>query len=371
MKVENKFTTEAERKTEAESAQKEALYYMVPLTIVLAVWDGWYFYLFLEHEISLRSWFIFKSIVVGFLLIFTLALVWRGKDVRQPAFLTVFSLALGPFGSILFILLLLFYFTYSLRANVFSEWLENLFPTSDDNPVLLLYERLLQRWDDLSSKAETIPYRDIMALGTTEQKQAALAKIGKDFRPELAAVLMEALNDKTNAIRVQVATTLAKLDGNFTNKINQLEIQHQKIPNDIEVIEEIARLCFERASSGLLEKIKATQLLEMSYDYYGRLLHFKPEDRVKGLIANTLLHMGKTEDAKEILKDLIDSEDAHLRPLFVQSFLRALFDMREYAALHDFCIQFSDLDADENAQNYVLMEYIRLWRSDARPEAYA
>jgi hypothetical protein len=58
-------------------------------------------------------------------------------------------------------------------------------------------------------------FRDILALGTFQDKQAALAIITRRFTPPLAPALRLALNDPDAAIRVQAATAAARIEDLF------------------------------------------------------------------------------------------------------------------------------------------------------------
>ena len=58
-------------------------------------------------------------------------------------------------------------------------------------------------------------FRDILAFGSFQDKQAALAIITRRFTPPLAPALRMALNDPDAAIRVQAATAAARIEDLF------------------------------------------------------------------------------------------------------------------------------------------------------------
>ena len=68
---------------------------------------------------------------------------------------------------------------------------------------------------ELSGRSAWRSFRDILALGSFEDKQAALAILTRRFTPPLAPALRLALNDPDAAIRVQAATAAARIEDLF------------------------------------------------------------------------------------------------------------------------------------------------------------
>ena len=73
-------------------------------------------------------------------------------------------------------------------------------------------------------------FRDILAFGSFQDKQAALAIITRRFTPPLAPALRLALNDPDAAIRVQAATAAARIEDLFLGGLTQMSRAWPSIP---------------------------------------------------------------------------------------------------------------------------------------------
>ena len=67
------------------------------------------------------------------------------------------------------------------------------------------------------------PFNDILSGGSVVQKQLALAKIARYFRPNLAPLLLQAIHDPDAAVRVQAATAMARIERDFMKRRMDLE----------------------------------------------------------------------------------------------------------------------------------------------------
>src|SRR5690606_16361494 len=77
----------------------------------------------------------------------------------------------------------------------------------------------------------TLPYMDIITLGTEHQKRIALETIARHFTPELTPVITKALEDPSYQIRVQAATILARLERGFIQIERKLARKIRKHPH--------------------------------------------------------------------------------------------------------------------------------------------
>ena len=84
-------------------------------------------------------------------------------------------------------------------------------------------------------------FRDILAHGSFQDKQVALAIITRRFSPALAPALRLALNDPDAAIRVQGATAAARIEDLFLAGLTQYTARVAEHPDDPECRLALAR----------------------------------------------------------------------------------------------------------------------------------
>jgi polysaccharide biosynthesis protein PelE len=105
-------------------------------------------------------------------------------------------------------------------------------------------------------------FRDVLALGSFEDKQAALAILTRRFTPPLAPALRLALNDPDAAIRVQAATAAARIEDLFLAGLTQYTARVAEHPDDPECRLALARHLLGHAEAGLCPPERAAADLE-------------------------------------------------------------------------------------------------------------
>ncbi|MCX6989708.1 MAG: hypothetical protein NTX49_01385 [Chlamydiae bacterium] len=143
----------------------------------------------------------------------------RQLDTRFALILLLATLSTGPFGVAGWIFLCLIYPLLVKVSTPIGKWFSDLFPEGSITPFGQIYERITTGWDDYNQSAEVSSFEDIFSLGTLSQKQAVLDAIVKDFIPIYVPLLKRALTDSSNAIRIEAASIVVKIDFDFQEEL--------------------------------------------------------------------------------------------------------------------------------------------------------
>lgn len=290
----------------------------------------------------------------------------KGKDLTFPLLLTMLTVTMGIFGAGIFITTLTLYAFYARNSTSFADWYASLFPEdADTGKSQKIYERLVLGWDDFSEKSHSVPYMDIITLGTEQQRRGALDKITRHFTPELAPVLIKALEDPVNSVRIQAATILAKLEQGFSQNAALLEKKIKNTPNNAKSIQAILQLAkhydnFSHAGF-ILDKDRENALRARAMELYERYLELQPDDKeVYFYLGRLYLKNKNITEAHSLLKACMEDK-ARITPALIWCYLECLYHKRDFEALkHEAKTYFSYLGQDE-AESFKVMEMVRLW----------
>ena len=285
---------------------------------------------------------------------------------REPVFLVfVISVVfLGPIGVAGACLSALMHRAFAWRARPFAEWYASLFPEEPQDRVRALHDRVVHRGHGPRARVTVAPFGDVMALGTLQEKQAAIGLIAACFEPAFAPALRAALNDAEAAIRVQAASAVARIEQRFLQQSMVIGQRLAALPDDPAILIEAARHQEAMASAGLLDEGRARQAAEEAVQMYRHLLSLPDagpwmEDAVAGA-ARMLLLLGEAEKAARLLAPATTRTDASAT--LVGLHLEALFRLHRFVELREFCLH---LDAAREARlPKPLREALRMWRSD-------
>ena len=217
--------------------------------------------------------------VVTALILWTYLCDRRSRDLRFPLLLTVTTAVLGPFGGFGTLLTILLRIWYARRSKPFEEWHRSMFP---DEPleswqeIMALVENAAQNGED--EEARITPFVDILSFGSFASKQAVVALITRQFKPQLSPVLRLALNDSDNAIRVQAATAITKVEEGFLSRMLELRHTIEEQPKNAQLWLAIATLCDEYAYAGILDREREHECRQNALQYYKEHLKLQPSD---------------------------------------------------------------------------------------------
>lgn len=323
----------------------------------------------LHHHLATLPYLIAAHALLSLLLLLTAAWLYR-KRVRSPAFLllVIATPMMGPFGAVGAASAAVLRYLFSLRAIPFEQWYASLVPNLETTPARQLYERLVMRRGEPASRSTVASFRDVMALGTAQQKQIVLTAIADQFRPEFAPALKSALSDVEPAVRVQAASVSARIESAYLSRSVQLEEDRQAEPDNPTILLSLAEHYDAWAATELLDPARARTERMRALDYYRRLDAIRPgEHRILDAIGRLLLALDRPDQALVYLRTGAAREDAppqilalHLECLFR---LGRMSDLRRTARACWATIAGSALPDD-------MREAVRAWAGDA-PEIVA
>jgi hypothetical protein len=304
-----------------------------------------------------------SALVAGHLCAVAPAAIWF---VRSPSrsdphalLLLISSLAFGPLGptGVLFSLVLERH--YARRATPVEQWHEMLFPPVGPDPQANLWRRVGQRASDRSQDRRVTPFLDVLAFGSVQQRQAAVAIIAQQFRPAFAPALKAALRDEHNVIRVQAATVIARLEQEFLERTFALEAAVARTPNDPDAVLALARHCDDQAFTGLLDSTREEGCRAQAVEGYASYLALRPDDAATELrLARLQLRRGVYGEAEPRLQRLADDGHASARLWLME----ALYAQRRFSDLRGAATRGGAV-ADESLP-FEALEAMELWAGD-------
>ncbi len=223
------------------------------LAVLLIVLHGFNLYLFIGTTI----WPVIPllvhlgiSFVVGLI---AYAQYRGGRDVQHLALLAIVSSVSGIFGAVGALLGFFFTVIFHRRSYHFKEWYETIFPTDLPTDPQNIYDSITEGLDENPRSYSVMPFVEVMRIGSENQKRNALAKMTSRFNPRFAPAFRVALNDHNNAIRVQAATAIAKIEREFTTKLERIELARAEHPNDPIITLALAKFYDDYAFTGILD----------------------------------------------------------------------------------------------------------------------
>lgn len=347
--------------------EQERMNITIPLAIALAACLG-------EGAMSyflFKGWVGMAMFLVGHLALSMMLSSWplwaaiRQYDLKLPLLFLILTAVMGIFGAGICVVITLLYALYSRHSTSFADWYATLFPEDAGADHNMLYERLMLGWDDFSEKNHPIPYMDIITLGTDHQKATALNKITRHFSPELAPVLVKALDDKSNAIRVQAASVLAKLEQGFSQTALGLEKKIAKHSGGVKLIKLVLQLAQHYdtyAHAGfIIDKDREYLLRNKAIQIYERYLELNPQHKeVYFYLGRLYLKNRNIEEAYALLSSHMEDNE-NPSPAAIWCYIECLYHKRDYDTIKRFAKScFPRLNLHDS-ETFKVIEMIRLW----------
>jgi polysaccharide biosynthesis protein PelE len=195
----------------------------------------------------------------------------RGRDLRCLFLLLINVTFLGPLGCCAVLLTLGMAARYAASARPFEEWHRSLFPEEENAPLSRLREQV-------EKGTSVAPLVDVLSFGSHPQKQALIGLIGSHFRPGFSPLLKMALADSNNAIRVQAATAITRIESEFVTRSLTLTRNLEEKGETESGLWDLARHNDDYAFAGLLDPDREQQCREQALSLYRRLLGKAPAD---------------------------------------------------------------------------------------------
>jgi len=266
----------------------------------------------------------------------TLIILWMlqahiGQQDRFGLFLLPLTAAGGPFGAGIALLAAIVYSRNAAEAISPADWISGLFARHQDRESERLHERIALGLDDFESSTSVEPFRDILSGGGVLQKQMAIAKIARYFRPVFAPLLLQAARDTNAAVRVQAATALAKIERDFMARYIRLENELRDLPDNDPAKLKLAELYDDYAHADLLDENNRQSLREKAIQIYEACLaqENNPDWRLK--LARLYLRDGKPEKTCEWLRPMMESTDVPRGAMLW--YMEALYQLKKFDEL--------------------------------------
>ncbi len=337
--------------SESTEQPRMFLYFTVSLLVfaietVLFLLPVSFLYLFVGH-----------IIVVGGLSGFLALALLRNWDRRIPYLMTLFVATMGPFGAGICVVSIAMRGVFGITAAPLSQLLEELAPEGETFDREILYDRIIYGLENYHPGNVPVSFHDVMAFGSIRQKRRVLEKILRYFRPEFASALFVALDDSTNAIRVQAATVMSTLDYQFYDRFTLLEMAARKHPDSIQAQMDLAEHCGNYVFSQILDKDRMDDMQAHAIQAYENCLKLDPLNQL-ALLGLGRLHVykGDLQTGYAYLSKVIEEyEDCSVETY--RWLMRALYKMKDYQELR----KVSQRYRERNLPDDTLLGVASLW----------
>ncbi len=269
----------------------------VVLAIILTLVHAFNLYLFLGTHIWPVIPLLIHIVVSAVVGIITYAQFKRGMDVQHLSMLAIVSAVAGIFGSAGALAGFFAALIFSARAQHFKDWYESIFPTDDISEPQLIYDRIIEGFDENPRNYGVMPFLDVMRLGSENQKRRALSKMTSRFNPRFAPAFKVALADQSNTIRVQAATAIAKVEKDFMSKLERIELARTKEPGNPILTMALAKFYDDYAFTGVLDSELEKSNRERAIATYKTYLQQDPNSPEAWVAIGRLLYRNRDWEA--------------------------------------------------------------------------
>ncbi len=265
------------------------------------------YWLFWGHiSLSLAVIIHFALFIIATLITWSFAKL--GRDIRYGYVLSVSTLASGVFGAFGMVICCVTSLYYNMVAQPFSLWYQTIFPKEVLTHEEEIYELIETGKDEGAKIYNVVPFIDVITLGTEAQKRRALSRMTDHFNPTFAPAYKKALQDESNAIRVQAASSITKIENQFSSMLMKIEQLEKKHPNDMKIKLGLARYYDSYAFTGLLDDAREEENQIKALEKYREYLEGRPEDIEARIEAGRLLlRTGEYEQVLELFNDCIEA----------------------------------------------------------------
>lgn len=285
----------------------------------------------------------------------------RGRPTSRGAMLLwVATACFGPFGAAGTLLTLGLERHYGRRATSMEEWHAMLFPPVRPDGESELWRRIGQRASDRAGGSPVTPFLDVLAFGSMADRQAVVAVIARRFHPTFAPALKAALRDEHNAVRVQAATAIARIEQDFLDETRRLEAAIHDRPDDADAVLALARHHDAQAFAGLFDPMREAQCRAAAASGYQQYLERRPDDHVVRFELGRLQQRrGECREAEALFRPLAAIEHPSARLWLMES----LFAQRRFADLRQVAAAAGSEAGDEAVPEVAAT--LRMWSGEA------
>jgi len=282
------------------------------------------------------------------------------RDVRISLLLVTCTAALGPVGPAGTLIVITLTRGFMRKSTSFEEWYEGLFPEAVDDTRSELARQAARA--DLDNPASLAPFSEVLAFGSLRQKQALISLINRSYRPAFGPILRLALTDENNAVRVQAATAVNRIENMLHAETVELTRRLAERPDDPDTLLALTRHYDQLLYSRLLDARREDEVRARALKSYRRCLAARPNDlEVRFDASRLFLRCGLYAQAAESLKKVI--EEGAGRPQARLWFMESLYNLRRYPELRQTaCLPEAGSD-DDAGLPAAAREAVLLWET--------
>jgi hypothetical protein len=320
--------------------------------------DGWLALRLATGTMSLGVAALAHAVVVAVLAAWTMRSPASRADLRLPLILTVMTATLGPLGSAGTLVAAVMARRYARTAAPFEEWYASLFPD------LAAGEGVVPLRSGADARSSVAPFADILGFGTLDQKQELIGLIANEFRPAFAPTLRLALTDTNNAVRVQAASAITRVEDEFQQHSLALADEVRRHPGDARRVHALAAYHDEYARSGILDVDRARDSRETARRAYLDYLQLRPGDHVaRAAVGRLLVQDGRYQDAADWLVEAIAAPEGRVHALLL--WMEAQFNLGRFAEVRWAAVTHAAELIDRDDTPLLARETLKLWSGAA------
>ncbi len=332
----------------------------VVLALILVVLHGFNLYLFL----GTGMWPVIPVLIHLVISVVTALIAYaqyrKGLDVQHLALLAIVCSVTGVVGAVGSLVGFISTIILRGRAHHFSEWYETIFPTDLPTEPQVIFDSITERLDENPSNYSVMPFTDVMRLGSENQKRNALAKMTSRFNPRFAAAFKAALTDPSNAIRVQAATSVAKIERQFAAQLTRIEQARSKEPGNHVLTLALAKFYDDYAFTGVLDPEVEKLNRERAIQTYKTYLQVDPNAQEAWVAIGRLLYRNQQWDqAADWFRAALDR--GWKMPTMVLWYFECLFRQNQHRELRRAILEYGRGITTQEELPQDVREAVTLW----------
>ena len=302
--------------------------------------------------------------VAGFaVILFAVALHKVGRDTRFMMLLGVATITTGVFGAVGTLFSVLLHFWHMRLAQTFSEWFITIFPKNQRDPSEEVYDNIMFGRDENPLAYNVMPFLEVLEVGSEAQKREAISRMTEGFSPEFAPAFSRALNDDSNSIRVQAATSIAKIEKQFMDRLMKITEVADRHPDDRQVKLILAEHYDNYAFTGILDSERERINRHRALKTYQEYLEAEPNNiNIIVKVGRLLLRDNRAiESAEWFKKNIENGNDSDSLKIW---YFEALYASGNYDELRSLSRSFSSVIAGYEDIRPQLVSSIKLWAGE-------
>ncbi len=283
-----------------------------------------------------------------------------GADIPFMALLAATTPFMGIFGPVSTLMGIVLYVLFRRGTTSFQEWFDLIFPQDVISSPEEVYNKIIVGIDENPKAYQVLPFLEVMELGNEVQKRRAISRMTMKFHPRLSPAFHKALRDPSNAIRVQAATSVAKIESQFLEKLEMIEKARQHKPENLHVIYALAQYYDDYAYTGLLEREREILNREKAIETYKVYLQHDPNHQGAWMAIGRLLFRSKQwREAADWFRNAM--ERGWNEPSILLWYVECLYHLNDYTGLRQVTREHGATLLQDDVLPQEIRESLALW----------